>query len=118
MIEDDYEARLERAEFEAYTKKIARKQSHPLLYKLMRAVGFRIRLPHYATPKSVFVFCSVYISALFACLLWFVQRNQDGMSALSIILISSLVGVVFGFIMMIINIENKKKYELTDWDDL
>lgn len=118
MKDDDYEARLERAAFELYEKKIGTKQSHPLLFKLARALGFKVRLPHYATPKSVFLFCSAYITVLFACLLFFVQRGTDGMSLLNIILLSALVGVVFGAIMMVINIETRKKYELSDWDEL
>lgn len=118
MTDDDYEARLERAAYELYVKKIARKQSHPLLFKLARAFGFKLRLPHYATPRSVFIFCSLYIAALFACLLLFVQRGTEGMSMLNIVFLSAIVGVVFGGIMMVINIENRKKHDLTDWDDL
>ncbi|MFK8076464.1 MAG: DUF6404 family protein [Granulosicoccus sp.] len=118
MTDDDYEARLERAAYELYVKKITRKQSHPLLFKLVRALGFKVRLPHYATPRSVFIFCSIYIAILFACLLLFVQRGTEGMSFINIALLSALVGLVFGAIMMAINIENRKKYDLTDWDDL
>lgn len=118
MKDDSYEAKLERAEYELWVKKIARKKSHPLLFRLLRLLGIKVRLPHYASPEFVFGFCTVYIAILAAALLLFLQKDTQGMSHLSIAVISIPVGMVFGLIMMLINIDNKKTLKLTAWDDI
>jgi hypothetical protein len=118
LKDDSYEAKLERAEYELYVKKIGRKKSHPLLYKLLRLLGVKVRLPHYATPVSVFAFCTVYIAILVAALLVFLQNDSQSISVLSILVKSIPVGMVFGLIMMLINIDNTKTFKLTPWEDI
>jgi len=118
LKDDSYEAKLERAEYEMYIKKIARKKSHPLLFKLLRLLGIKVRPPHYASPAFAFAFCTFYIAIMVAALLWFLQKDQQSISVLSIAVKSITVGLVFGLIMMIINIVSKKNHELTDWEDI
>lgn len=118
LKDNSYEAKLERAEYELYVKKIGRKKSHPLLYKLVRLLGFKVRPPHYASPESVFVFCSIYIAILIAALLLFLQRDSESVSMLSIVVKSIPAGMVFGLIMMLMNIDNKKSFKLTPWEDI
>ncbi|MFT5894947.1 MAG: hypothetical protein ACI8VW_001820 [bacterium] len=118
MKDDSYEAKLERAEYELYVRKIGRKKSHPLLYKLLRLLRIKVRPPHYATPASVFVFCSFYIAILAAALLVFLQKDSQSISVVSIVVKSVPVGMVFGLIMMLINIDNTKNYKLTPWEDI
>ena len=118
MNKGDYQAKLEKAELELYEKKVGRKQSHPLLFKLMRALGVRVRLPHYSEPATVFVCTSLYFTALVAALLWFVQRKSSDVSVLSNATISIFFGVLFGLCMLYLNIHNRKKYQLTPWEEL
>jgi hypothetical protein len=118
LKEDSYEAKLERAEYELFVKKIARKKSQPLLYRLLRLLGIKVRLPHYAPPAFVFVFCTVYISILVAALLLFLKDDSQSFSAFTIAIKSIPVGMVFGLIMMVINIDNRKNYKLTAWKDI
>jgi len=118
LKDDSYKAKLERAEFELFEKKVARKKSHPLLYKLVRILGFKVRPPHYASPKFVFVFCSIYTAFLVAALLWFLQRDSQSVNILFIAVVSIAAGLFFGLIMMLINIESKKNYKLTNWEDI
>jgi len=115
---NDYQRKLEKAAFELYEKGIRRKQSHPLYFKLLRALGIEVRLPHYSEPKHVFIGTSLYIGVLVVALLLFLQRNSVGMGLPTIVSIAVILGVVFGGIMMSLNAHNRKKYELTDWDDL
>ena len=118
MKDDSYEAKLERAEYELWTKKIGRKKTHPLLYKLLRLLGIKVRLPHYAAPMFVFSFCTFYIAILVAALLLFLQKDSGSISMLSIAMKSIPVGMVFGLIMMFINIDAKKNYALTPWEEI
>lgn len=118
MKDQSYEARLERAEHELYARKIGRKKSHPLLFKLLRVLGFKVRPPHYAAPRFVFAFCTLYIAVLIAALLLFMQKDAETISLLSITIKSVAVGVVFGLIMMVVNMESRKTHQLTAWDDI
>jgi len=118
LKDNSYEAKLERAEYELWSKKIARKKSHPLLFKLLRFLGVKVRLPHYAPPLFVFCFCSLYIAVLVAALLLFLQKGSDTISGFSIAAKSIPVGMFFGLIMMFINIDNKKNYALSSWEDI
>ena len=118
MNENDYHSKLERAMWELHEKGVRRKQSHPLLFKLLRLLRFKVRLPHYSEPRVVFVYCSLYISALVAVLLWFVRKETAGMSTPSLLVTSLTVGCLFGLFMMLLNTHNKKKYDLTPWEDI
>jgi ABC-type proline/glycine betaine transport system permease subunit len=84
----------------------------------VRLLGFKVRPPHYASATSVFVFCSIYIAILIAALLLFLQRESQSVSMLSIVVKSIPAGMVFGLIMMLMNIDNKKSFKLTPWEDI
>jgi len=118
LSDQSYEARLERAEYELYSRKIGRKKSHPLLFKLLRVLGFKVRPPHYAAPRFVFAFCTFYIAVLIAALLFFIQKDAETISLLSIAIKSVAVGLVFGLVMMLVNIESRKTHQLTSWEDI
>ena len=118
MKDDNYKAKLERAEYELYEKKIARKKSHPLLFKLVRLLGLKVRPPHYLSAESVFFFCTGYITILVAGLLFFLQKDSVDINWVSIVVKAIPVGIIFGLVMMYINIDGKKKYELTPWEDI
>jgi hypothetical protein len=118
LIDNSYKAKLERAEYELWVKKVGRKKSHPLLFRLLRLLGVKVRPPHYAAPAFVFGFCTLYIAILCAALLVFLQKDSQSFNLLSIALKSIPVGMVFGLIMTLINIENKKHLKLTPWEDI
>lgn len=118
MSDSEYQRKLDKAAFELYGKGIRRKQSHPLYFKLLRALGFEIRLPHYSEPEHVFIGTSLYIGVLFVTLLLFLQRDTVGMGIPTILFFATVIGVVFGAIMMWLNRHNKTKHNLTPWDEL
>ena len=118
LKDDSFKGKLERAEYELFEKKIARKKSHPLLFKLVRLLGFEIRPPHYASSQSVFVFSAFYVAILVASLLLFLQRDSQDINLVFIVTMSILTGTICGLIMMFININNKKTYDLTPWEDI
>jgi len=118
MSRSDYESKLERAMWELHEKGVRRKQSHPLMFKLLRLLGFKIRLPYYSEPRTVFVYCSLYISALVGTLLWYVRRETTSMPTLNLVVTALTIGCLFGLFMMMLNTHNKKKYGLTPWEDI
>ena len=118
LKDDSYKAKLERAEYELWIKKMPRKKSHPLLFRLLRLLGFKVRPPHYVSSTFAFVFTTIYIAVLVAVLLVFLQKDSQGFSVLSIAIKSLSVGMVAGLVMMLINIDSKKSLNLTPWEDI
>lgn len=118
MSDSQYKEKLEKASFELYEKGVRRKQSHTLLFKLLRLLGFQVRLPHYSEPKSVLIYSSLYFAALVAAFLFYVQYKSDEVHVLPVIVMSVLVGTLFGSVMMALTSYNQKKHQLTPWEDL
>jgi len=115
---DEYTRKLHAAMWELHEKGIRHKQSQPIYFRVLHRLRVKIRPPHYSEPKIVFIYTTIYFTVLINLLLWFVQRDQIGMSLMHKATISVFFGALFGGIMMVINIQNKKKFELTPWDDL
>ena len=103
---------------ELYEKGVRRKQSHPLFFRILRLFGVELRLPHYSEPKNVFIYTSIYFFVLIGGLMWLVQHLEKPMPLALIFVVALLFGVLCGAIMAWLNVHNKKKFELTDWDDL
>ncbi len=118
MSDSTYKEKLDKATWELYEKGVRRKQSHTLLFKLLRMLGFEVRLPHYSKPKLVFVFSSLYFAVLFAAFLLYVQYKSNAIHLLPIIVSSLIAGVFFGAVMMFVTSYNQKKHELSSWEDL
>lgn len=109
---------MDKATWELYEKGVRRKQSHTLLFKLLRLLGFKVRLPHYSKPKSVLIYSSLYFTALVGTFLFYVQTKSNAVHVLPVIAMSLFVGTLFGCVMMFLTQYNQKKYELTLWEDL
>lgn len=113
-----YSEKLEKANWELHEKGVRRKQSHTLLFKLLRLLGFEVRLPHYSKPKSVLIYTSLYFAVLVGLFLFYVQAKSNELHVVPVILSSLLVGALFGLVMMAVTTYNQKKHELTLWEDL
>ncbi len=118
MNEQDYTNRLMKAEVELHEKRVHRKQSHTLLFKLLRLLGFKVRLPHYSNHRVVLVYSTLYFVVSIGALMWFIQRQSDNMTFASFVSTTLISSILFGAIMTGLNIHNKKKYDLTPWEDL
>jgi len=118
MSNSGYETKLEKAMWELHEKGVRRKQSHTLLFKLLRLLGFEVRLPHYSKPKSVLIYSSLYFTVLVGVFLFYVQYKSNEVHVVPVIVMSVVVGTLFGGVMMLLTTYNQKKHELTLWEDL
>lgn len=118
MNEQDYTNRLMKAEIELHEKRVHRKQSHTLLFKFLRLLGFKVRLPHYSNHKVVLVYTTLYFLISIGALMWFVQSQSARMTFATLIVTTFLSSIIFSAIMTGLNIHNKKKYDLTPWENL
>lgn len=118
MSETRYEEKLEKATWELHEKGVRRKQSHTLLFKLLRLLQFKVRLPHYSKPKSVLIYSSLYFATLVGAFLFYVQYKSNAVHVLPVILMALIVGIIFGGVMMFVTTYNQKKHALTLWEDL
>lgn len=118
MSDSGYQTKLERATWELREKGVRRKRSHTLLFKLLRLLGFKVRLPHYSKPKLVLVYSSLYFTALVGAFLFYVQYKSNELHIVPVIAMSFIVGAVFGSVMMLHTAYNQKKHDLTLWEDL
>lgn len=118
MQDNEYEEKLEKAMWELHEKGVRRKQSHTLLFKLLRLFRFKVRLPHYSKPRVVLIYSTFYFAALVGAFLFYVQSKSSEVHMVPIIISSLVVGMLFGLIMMFLTTYNQKKYELTLWEDL
>ena len=118
MNEPDYTNRLMKAMAELHEKRVHRKQSHTLLFKLLRLLGFKVRLPHYSNHRVVLVYSTLYFIISIGALMWFIQRQSANMTFATLVSTTLFLSILFGAIMAGLNIHNKKKYDLTPWEDL
>lgn len=118
MSNSGYQEKLEKAMWELHEKGVRRKQSHTLLFKLLRLLGFEVRLPHYSKPRQVLIYSSLYFAVLVGAFLFYVQSKSNAVHLVPVVLSSLFVGLLFGVIMMFLTTYNQKKHELTLWEDL
>ena len=118
MNDQDYTNRLMKATAELHEKRVHRKQSHTLLFKLLRLLGFKVRLPHYSNHRVVLVYTTLYFLVSIGTLMWFIQSQSANMTFATFAGTTFFSSILFGAIMTGLNIHNKKKYDLTPWEDL
>jgi len=117
-MKSDYKTKLLNASIELHEKGIHRKKSHTLVFKFLRLCGFKVRLPPYSEPKSVFIYTSIYFSVLIGVLYGYVQFKSHALDFSSLAFSAIFFGCVAGLIMMWLTGYNQKKFELTSWEEL
>lgn len=118
MSEEDYEQRLERAIVEMHVNGVSKLNSRPMYFRILRTLGFKVRPPLYIEPVKLFILDSVYIAVVWAALMWIVQSRSAGSLSISILQMSVFAGLLFGGIMVALNLYQKQKYALTPWEKL
>lgn len=118
MNEQDYTNRLMKATIELHEKGVRRKQSHSPVFKLLRLLGFKVRLPHYSNHRAVLVYTTLYFLVSIGALMWFIQSKTANMTFATFVGITIFSSIFFSVIMTGLNIHNKKKFNLTPWEDL
>lgn len=118
MSNAGYQEKLEKAMWELHERGVRRKQSHTLLFKLLRVLGFEVRLPHYSKPELVLMYSSLYFAVVVGIFLFYVQFKSSEVHVMPVIFSALFVGGVFGLVMMLFTKHNQKKHKLTLWENL
>ncbi len=118
MSNDDYEAKLEKALLELHEKKVPKLRYRTPMFRIFRMFGVKIKPQFYYSDIPYFFSCAAYFSVVWGVLMWVVFQRSREISVNWAVGIALLAGVLFGLAMVVNNMYNRRKYELTPWDEL
>jgi hypothetical protein len=90
----------------------------PPIYHLYRLLGLRMRPPHYAPFIKTMISQGVYFGIFWGFFMWIAQWRGSDMSLLVMVTIAAITGALFGFFMALSFAYGRRKWKLTDWDNL
>ena len=89
----------------------------PPIFRVLRKTGLNVRPPYYNTyVVNVLVF-GIMFTVLFGAITYFLDSLRGRLESYSLTTVI-LTGVVFGLLVPYILNNAKKKYSLSDWEDL
>lgn len=97
---------------------MSRVNYNPLAGMIFRFIGFRVRPPHYMSPIGIVMYMMAWFSPLFGYIMYRWQWQAMGLPIWGAVLSALITGAVFGGIMAWWITRDRRKHELSDWDDL
>lgn len=114
----EYERKFDAAMDELRTTEMWTSNHSPPALRVLKALGFKARPPHYANLWIVFCSSAVWFAVVWGLIMWFVTWRAAGFTGLDAAGASAFAGVLFGAFMSVYYRRGRKKYGLTRWDDL
>lgn len=91
---------------------------NPLASMFFRFVGFPVRPPHYMSAIGVVLYMMAWFSPLFGYVAYMSQWRAMGMPVWGAVLLALLAGGIAGLIMSWWVSRDRRKHDLSSWDDL
>lgn len=113
----EYERKLSAAIEELKATGIWRANYAPPSFRLMRYFGLRVRPPLYVKPWRIFVSCAIWFGFSWGCAMWLIEW-RGRLPPETALAITSFAGLLFGAMMTFWYTRNRRKYRLSNWEDL
>lgn len=90
----------------------------PPALKLQRAMGLKVRPPHYVPFWRIFLGYAVFFGIVWGLITWFWRLRDAGFSVFDAMGSAAIAGTLFGLIMALYYARGRRKYRLSKWEDL
>ena len=114
----DYERKYQAAIAELEQTDIWRSNYAPLALRVQRRLGQQVRPPHYAPFLRTTCGYAFWFSGVWGILMWFTTWRDQGFSGASAVTSAALAGLMFGGVIAAYYAWSRRRYGLSDWDDL
>lgn len=114
----DFERKHAAAMKELEATGIWRSNYAPPIYHLYRALGLKVRPPHYAGLLAGILGQGVFFGVVWGLFMWWSQWRGTDLPVQGMLLSAVFAGALFGGVMAVAYAYGRRKWKLTAWDDL
>ena len=114
----EYERKHDAAMKELAATGIWRSNYAPPIYLVYRALGLKVRPPHYAGLVAGMLGQGLFFGVVWGLFMWWSQWRGTDLPVRGMLLSAVFAGAFFGGVMTVAYAYGRRKWKLTAWDDL
>jgi hypothetical protein len=114
----DYARRYDAAMRELGATDIWKANYAPPLMLVQRRMGLKPRPPHYLNARQVIIGYGTCFAVVWGTSMWFISWAELGLPVTGAFIAAGFAGLFFGFAMAYAYRRTRRKWSLSDWDDL